>query len=146
MDPAEPIRRAVIERTAARLARFTTRSAIVRFFAGSGPTAMWAVEYAAADPLSFHCTGTPVRAWSILPTGVFPIHPDDVDPGEVSGRLWQRFVTGFFIAPDAASVYVNDLEGPKYGTLIHFSATIAEDTARLTVIRSILLMHGTLVG
>ena len=146
MDPADAIRRAVIERTAARLRHFTARPAIVRFFTGPGPAAMWVVEHPSADPLSFHCTGPALRAWSITPEAITPVHPDDVDPGEVTGRLWQRYITGFSIAPDAAGVYVNDLEGPKYGTLIHFAATCANNEARLKVIRSILLMHGSLVG
>jgi hypothetical protein len=146
MPPPDLIRRAVIDRTAERLRAYTLRPALLRFFSGSGPAAMWAVEYPAADPLSFLCTGAPLRAWSLTPESIAPVHPDDVDPGEVTGRLWERHITGFFIPQDAASVYVNDLEGPKYGTLIHFSATLAHDTARLKVLRSILLMHGSLVG
>lgn len=143
---ADAIRVAVIERTAARLRRFLARPALVRFFSGEGPRGMWVAEYPAVDPVTFMCAGSPMRAWRVEPEEIFTIEPERVNPGEVRGRMWERPITGFHIPEDPATVYVNEMEGPQYGTLIRFDVSFDGAIPTLKSRKAVLLMHGTIVG
>jgi hypothetical protein len=119
----DQIREQVLERQRNRWAQLkATPGALGKWFgsifAKSPAEGFFIVEHEAVDPETLLCTGAILRAWRLDDQGLRLIDPAEVEPGKTIGRWWQYQLVRLFISPDMKQVFLNELEGPKQGTLM----------------------------
>ncbi|HSZ60037.1 MAG TPA: hypothetical protein VK797_30620 [Tepidisphaeraceae bacterium] len=106
------------------------------------------VEYEAVDPQNLLCGGAVLQAWQLDDAGVRSIATDDVDPGPAAGRYWTKQLVRLFIPDDNGCVFLNEMEGPKYGTLLELvpKTSANAEGLRLKVKRARIVLNGTVMG
>jgi hypothetical protein len=119
----DQIREQVFERQRSRWAQLkATPGAFGRWFDsifGKSPAeGFFIVEHEAVDPDTLLCTGPILRAWRVNDQGLRPVDAAEVESGKTVGRWWQYQLVRLFISPDMKQVFLNELEGPKEGTLM----------------------------
>jgi len=119
----DQIREQVLERQRNRWAQLkATPGALGKWFgsifAKSPAEGFFIVEHEAVDPETLLCTGAILRAWRLDDQGLRLIDPAEVEPDKTIGRWWQYQLVRLFISPDMKQVFLNELEGPKQGTLM----------------------------
>ena len=87
-----------------------------------------------------------MRAWLLDTTGIKEVSPDREITGAGAGRHWHRQLVNFFVSDDRQTIILNEMEGPKDGTLISAAIMQRGDKQTLKVKRARVVLNGYAMG
>jgi hypothetical protein len=152
MSADEQIRQHIFERQRKRWRRIAREPGVLgkvlRFMLGNHPAeGVFIAEHEAADPDSCLCAGNVTDAWRLDRDGLREVVATDVDAGRIVGRLSQYQIVRFFISDDGQQVFLNEMEGPKQGTLMYMEPKVKDGRVeKLKVIRARVVLGGHALG
>lgn len=146
------IRNAIFDRQRMRWSKITATPGflgrVVQTIFGKNPAeAFYIVEHEAADPESGECAGDVLAAWRLDHQGLREVDPNSVDPGRlIKNRMWQHQMVHMFISDDGQHVFLNEMDGPEWGTILWMKPKQSTEGLKLKVVRAAPVLGGVAVG